>query len=99
MMSASGLNPGRDVFGRRVFLDAIEDCNFELCFVQVIGGALRMARFLQAGVGDEQDAGAAEFAGQFAEAGECAGAEDHAVERGIVKCCRHVGTLADARGG
>ena len=48
-------------------------------------GALRMAGRLQAGVGDEQDAPAAQLARQLAQAGERAGPEDDARQRVVVE--------------
>ena len=55
----------------RVFFDLVEHGDGQARGTERFDRPLRMAGRFEAGVGNEQDAGAAEFAGQLAEAGQC----------------------------
>src|SRR5262249_15830033 len=73
--------PIMDVVGGWVLFDGIEDPHVQAGVAQDRQGPLRVAGFFQAGIGDQQDPRTAEFAGQFAEARQGAGAEHDPRER------------------
>ena len=57
------MRPGLHVLAGRVLFHFVEQVNLQSRFLERTDGALRMARGLESGIGDEQDAGAADFAG------------------------------------
>ena len=81
LMLPGEVQAGLDVPGGRVLLDAVEDEDFQPGVAQRGQRPLRMAGRLQAGIGDQQHALAAQFARQFAEPAQRARPEDHARQR------------------
>ena len=75
------MNAGFDMSAGRILLDFVEQEDFQARVLERSGGPLRMAGGFEARIGDEEDAGIAEFAGEFAEAIEATGTEHHARRR------------------
>ncbi len=84
-MPAGKGDTGVDVPGGRVFLDRIEKKDLEAGLAQRLGGALRMAGFFQAGIGNQHDALAAQLACQCAQPVQPTHLEHHPIQRLVIE--------------